>query len=40
MGGKGEKVGQEPTSRWVIIGLCRPEAASSRKPSFEDYPSD
>ena len=36
--GKGEKVVQETTSRRVIVGLFRQEAASSRKPLFEGCP--
>ena len=32
-GGKGEKVGQEPTSRMATCGLCTPEVESSRKPA-------
>ena len=38
--GKGEKVVQETTSRRVIVGLFRLEAASSRIPSSEGCPSE
>ena len=36
--GKGEKVVQETTSRRVIVGLFRLEAASSRIPLSEGCP--
>ncbi len=35
LGGKGEKVGQEPTSRMVTYGLCTSGAESSRIPAAE-----
>lgn len=38
--GKGEKVGQEPTSHEVTHGLCHLEVASSRIPSSEGCPPD
>ena len=38
--GKGEKVVQETTSRRVIVGLFRLEAASSRIPLLEGCPPD
>lgn len=36
--GKGEKVGQEPTSRMVTCGLCTSEAESSCIPAHKGCP--